>query len=192
MASTTDDAISGIELTDDEHRVVRALIRNKYQAYDSAGDLVLKGKQSMFRTKEEFPFVDAEDNSVFTVTAGGILDVAGDYTLTDDTTGEPVVVLDKNWTWVSTRWKIRDPDTEALIAEIKSKSKLVDFIRDINVIFELIPHKYEITDTDGEHVGDINGQLSLKQKYVVTIDDASDVPKEAVVAAAMVIDALGG
>ncbi|PSQ35467.1 hypothetical protein BRD05_04945, partial [Halobacteriales archaeon QS_9_70_65] len=57
---------------------------------------------------------------------------------------------------------------------------------------ELIPHKYEITDADGGHVGRIEGQLSVRDRYEITIDDASSVPKEAVVAAAMVIDAIQG
>jgi uncharacterized protein YxjI len=54
----------------------------------------------------------------------------------------------------------------------------------------LFPYKYEITDLDGDHVGDISGQLSLRDTYDISIDDASDVPKEAIVAAAMVIDAI--
>jgi hypothetical protein len=34
--------------------------------------------------------------------------------------------------------------------------------------------------------------MSVKDRYEISIDDASDVPKETVVAAAMVIDALQG
>jgi uncharacterized protein YxjI len=170
---------------DDEYRVVQSLVRNKYRAYDAAGDLVLKGKQKMMQMKEEFPFVDADDNPVFTVKAGGILDVAGNYTLTDDTTDKPVVVLDENYTVFTDRWKLRDPETEAIIAEINSKSIL-------GHLFSLYPHEYEITDADGTHVGTIDGQFSLKDEYVVRIDDASTVPKEAIVAAAMVIDAIEG
>jgi uncharacterized protein YxjI len=56
----------------------------------------------------------------------------------------------------------------------------------------IFPHEYEITDQTGDHVGDISGQLSLTDTYDISIDDASDVPKEAIVAAAMVIDAIQG
>jgi len=56
----------------------------------------------------------------------------------------------------------------------------------------IIPHEYEITDQHGDHVGTIEGQISLKDRYEITIDDASDVPKEPIVAAAMVIDAIQG
>lgn len=187
-----DNSITAIDLTGDEYEVVQSLIRNKYAAYDGDGDLVLRGKQKMFKLKEEFPFVDANGDPAFTVKAGGILDIAGDYTLVDDATDEPVVVLDENYTLFADRWKIRDPDTEALIATIESKSTLVSFLRHIHAIFNFVPHAYEIGDSDGDHVGSIDGKFSLKDKYDVTIDDASDVPQEAVVAAAMVIDAIEG
>lgn len=195
MATESKDVLKNIELDDDEYTVVQSAIRNKYKAYDANGDLVLQGKQKMFKLKEEIPFLDSDGEPAFTVKAGGVLDVAGNYALIDDATGEQVVVLDKNWTLISHQWKIRDPNTEALIAEIKSTNNIVEMLRHIpylGAIFSLIPYKYEITDVDGDHVGSIEGQFSLKDKYTVTIDDASDVPKEAIIAAAMVIDAIEG
>lgn len=195
MAVNTEDALKGVELDGDEYTVVQSLIRNKYKAYDANGDLVLQGKQKMFKLKEEFPFLDGDGNPAFTVKAGGILDVAGNYMLVDDVTEEPVVVLDKNWKLFTHKWKIRDPNSEALIATISSTSKLVDVLRHIpyiGIIFQLIPHEYEITDADDTHVGSVEGEFSLKDQYTVTIDDASDIPKEAIVAAAMVIDAIEG
>ena len=190
MTTTTGDVIKGIELTDNNYQVVQSLIRSRYKAFDADENLVLKGKKKHFKIKEEFPFVDADDNPVFTVKAGGILDVAGNYALTDDTTGEPVVVLDQNYTLFTDKWKLRDPDTEAIIAEINSKNTMVAALRHFSDIFAMLPHKYEITDADGDHVGSIDGQFSLKDEYKIIIDDASDVPKEAIVAAAMVIDAI--
>lgn len=187
-----DDVLAGIDFLDDEYTVVQSLIRNKYRAYDSEGNVVLQGKQKMFKLKEEFPFVDGDGNPAFTVKAAGVLDVAGNYVLTDDATGEPVVVLDKNWTFFVDRWKLRDPDTESLIATIESKSKIISALRHLVSIFQFLPHQYEITDAEGDHVGNIDGKFSFKDKYVIRVDDASDVPKEAVIAAAMVIDAIEG
>ncbi len=184
--------IAGLDLPDDQYEVVQGLIRNKYKATDGRGNVVLRGKQKMFKMKEEFPFYDGADNHVMTVTAGGILDVAGDYTITDEATGEPVVVLDAKFTIFGDTWKIRDPDGERLIATIESRSKVADLFRSIHPIFGFIPHKYEITDDQGGHVGSIDGKFSLKDTYVVRIDDASTVPKEAVLAAAMVVDAIEG
>ena len=187
-----DDAFASVDFPDDEYTVVQSFFRNRYRAYDSSGNVVLQGKQKLFKLKEEFPFVDADGEPAFTVKAAGMLDFAGNYVLTDDATGEEVVVLDKNFTFFVDRWVLRDPDTGTEIATIRSKSKVVAALRHLVSIFQFLPHKYEITDADGDHVGVIDGKFSLKDKYVIRVDDASDVPKEAVVAAAMVIDAIEG
>ena len=184
--------IQGIDLTDDSYVVEQSLFRNKYKAMDKAGNVVIRGKQKMFKLKEEFPFVDANDNEVFTVKAGGIVDVAGNYMLTDAQTGEDIVILDNDYSILQDTWKIRDARTEAKIAEINSQGAAVTIARNVVPFGGWIPHKYEITDVDGNHVGNIDGQLSLKDRYEITIDDASSVPKEAVIAAAMVIDAIQG
>ncbi|QSG07588.1 LURP-one-related/scramblase family protein [Halapricum desulfuricans] len=184
--------IEGIDLTDDRYTVVQSLVRNKYRAEDADGDVVLRGKQKMFKMKEEFPFVDSDGNEVFTVKAGGIIDVAGDYILTDARTGEDIVILDNDYSIFQDTWKIRDARDERKLAEINSRGAAVTLARNVVPFGGWIPHKYEITDVDGDHVGNISGQFSLKDTYDITIDDASDVPKEPIVAAAMVIDAIQG
>jgi uncharacterized protein YxjI len=184
--------ISGLELNDDTYEVKQALVRNKYKAMDARGNVVLRGKQELFKMKEQFPFVGPNDQEVFTVEAGGIIDVAGNYTLTDSQTDEPLLVLDNDYSLFRDVWKIRDADDERKLAEITSRGALVTLARNSLPFGGWIPHKYEITDPDGNHVGNIDGQLSLKDEYQITIDDASSVPKEAVVAAAMVIDAIQG
>jgi uncharacterized protein YxjI len=146
----------------------------------------------MLKMKEEFPFVDGDGNEVFNVKASGISDVAGSYTLNDAQTGQEVVILDNDYSLLQDTWKIRDAETEAKIAEINSRGAAVTLARNALPFGGVIPHKYEITDQEDDHVGDISGELSLKDTYDIRIDDASDVPKEAIVAAAMVIDAIQG
>ncbi|QCC58622.1 hypothetical protein NP511_09060 [Natrinema thermotolerans] len=182
--------IRGLELTDDRYTVEQGLVRNKYRALDSDGNTVLKGKQKMLKMKDEFPFVDGEGNEVFTVKAGGILDVAGNYVLTDARTGEDLVVLDNDYSLLQDTWTIRDATTEEKLAAIASRGAMVTLVRNVVPFGELIPHKYEITDQSGAHVGSIDGQLGLRDRYEISIDDASSVPKEPIVAAAMVIDAI--
>jgi uncharacterized protein YxjI len=190
MSVTEAPQLSGIELGDDSYTVVQSLVRNKYRAEDSSGNVVLRGAQKMLKMKEEFPFTDADGNDVFTVKASGIVDVAGNYVLQDAQTGEDVVILDNDYSALQDTWKLRDADTEAKLAEINSRGAAVTLARNVLPFGGVIPHKYEITDADGDHVGDISGQVSLNDTYDISIDDASDVPKEAVVAAAMVIDAI--
>lgn len=184
--------ISGIDLSDDRYTVEQSLVRDKYVASDADGNVVLRGKQKLFRMKEEFPFTDAAGDDAFTVKADGIVDVAGNYVLTDARTGEDLLVLDNDFSVFQDSWTIRNADTGAAIARIDSRGALVTLARRYLPFGELIPHKYEITDADGGHVGTVEGRLSLRDRYEITIDDASDVPREAVVAAAMVIDAIQG
>ncbi|MDF9747433.1 LURP-one-related/scramblase family protein [Natrinema salsiterrestre] len=192
MSETQGYDIRGIELTDDSYTVEQGLVRNKYRALDADGNTVLKGKQKMLKMKEEFPFTDGDGNEVFTVKAGGIIDVAGNYVLSDARTGEDLVILDNDYSLLQDTWTIRDATTEEKLAEINSRGAMVTLARN-NVPFGgWIPHKYEITDQSGAHVGSIDGQFSLRDRYEITIDDASSVPKEPVVAAAMVIDAIQG
>lgn len=183
--------LAGVDLGDDSYTVVQSLVRNKYEATDSAGNVVLRGKQKLLQMREQFPFTDDEGTEVFEVNAGGIVDVAGNYVLTDAQTDEDLVILDNDYSIMRDTWKIRDADTEAKLAEISSRGALVTTARNVIPFGHWIPHKYEITDQDGDHVGSIEGQFSLKDTYEVVVDDASDVPTEPVVAAAMVIDAIG-
>jgi len=181
---------SRISLDDDEYEVKQPAIRNKYVVRDSTGTVVLRGKQKMFKMKEEFPFVTDDDEEVFTVKAGGIMDVAGNYAIRDAETDEEVVVLDEDFSLFVETWTVRDPESGDTLATIESKNKVLEGLRSVISVANLIPNKYEIFDADGGHVGDITGQFSLRDTYTVTIDNAGNVPREAVVAAACVLDAL--
>ena len=187
------DGIRSIDLTDDNYTVEQSLVRNKYKATDRTGQTVIRGKQKMLKMKEEFPFVDPQGNEVFTVKAAGVIDVAGNYAIIDSATGEEVAILDNDYSILQDTWRIRDAQTEAPVAKIESRGAAVTVARNaIPFLGPLIPHKYEITDADGNHVGNIDGQFSFRDRYEISIDDASSVPKETVIAAAMVIDALQG
>ena len=190
MSPTRSYDIEGIELSDDQYTVEQSLIRNKYKALDADGDVVLRGKQELFELKEQFPFIDADGEEVFTVKAGSVIDVAGDYLLTDARTDEDLVVLDNDFSLLQDTWTVRDPDHDSALARIDSRGALVTLARHYVPFGNWIPHKYEITDPEGDHVGTVAGQFSLRDRYEIDIDDASDVPKEPIVAAAMVIDAI--
>ena len=189
-STTTRYDISTVDLDDDRYVVTQSAIRNTYVIRDSADTVVLRGKQKMFKMKEEFPFVTGDDEDAFTVKAGGIMDIAGNYAIRDAGTGEDIVVLDEDLTLFVENWTVRDPETGEALATIRSKSKPLAALRHLVSMANLIPNTYEIFDADSNHVGDIEGQFSLRDTYTVSIDDASTVPNEAVIAAACVLDAL--
>jgi uncharacterized protein YxjI len=178
MATTGGGPIKGIDLSDDEYRVVQSLIRNKYSVYDDEGDLLLKAKQKLFRMKEEFPFTDPEGNVVFR-----------------EATGDPVVILDKNFTLLKHTWEVRDPGNGGLLATIESRGAAVELLRSIpylSIVTSLIPHKYTIEDHEGDALGTIEGQLSMRDTYDISLSNAPADAREALVASAIAIDALEG
>ncbi len=192
MSEPSSPSIDAVDLTGDRYVVEQNLVRNKYRAYDDDGTVVLRGKQKLFRMKEEFPFEAGDGTDAFTVKAGGIVDVAGNYLLSDAQTGEELVVLDNDFSVFQDVWRIRDAATEEILAKITSRGAAITLARNVIPFGEVIPHKYEITDGTGGHVGRIEGEFAIKDRYEIRIDDAGDVPTEAVVASAMVIDAIQG
>lgn len=184
--------IQGIDLSDDSYTVEQSFVRNKYEAMDADGNTVLRGKQKLFKSKEEFPFADADGNEVFTVKAKSVIDIAGDYVLSDSKTGDELVILDNDFSIFQDTWTIRDAEDRSVLAEIDSRGALFTLAREYLPFGQWIPHKYEITDAEGTHVGSIHGHFSVRDRYEITIDDASTVPREPIIAAAMVIDAIQG
>jgi len=193
--ATNDDVIAGIDLTGDEYTVKQHLVLNRYKVFDGDGNHILRAKQKLFKFKEQFPFVDPEGDDVFEINAKGVFDVAGDYVITESATDEPIAVLDKNWTLLTHRWKVRDPDDERLLATIESQGIGVQLLRSlpvVSILGQFIPHEYTIEDPDGDRLGDIEGRLSIRDIYDITIEDTGEAPREALVAAAIAIDALEG
>ncbi|WP_458207023.1 hypothetical protein [Haladaptatus sp. NG-SE-30] len=183
--------IGGVVLSGDRYTVKQSLIRSKYKVYDEAGDLVLKSKKKRFKMKEEFPFFDADGNVVFRVKAKNFLDVAGDYVIVEEGSDDPILVLSKNFTFFHHDWTLKRPDG-TLVAEIASRSALLEALRSVVDVLSFLPHKYSITTPDGESVGQIAGKFSFRDQYDIHIDDAGTIPKTALVVGAIAIDALEG
>jgi uncharacterized protein YxjI len=183
------DLIGGVDLSDDRYVIRQSLVRNKYAVEDGGGDVVLRGKQKMFRMREEFPFTDPNGDVVFRVKAENLFDVAGDYTLVDEASGDAVAVIEKQFTLFKHAYRVRSPDGD-LWATIESESALVMALKSFVGVLGLLPHKYSITGSGGEPMGTIRERFSLRDIFDVEVDDTGDVPREAIVAAACAIDAL--
>ncbi|MFB6159371.1 MAG: LURP-one-related/scramblase family protein [Candidatus Nanohalobium sp.] len=183
-------SINGVELSDNRYTVKQKAVRNAYRVYDSAGKEVLRTKQNLMKMKEEFPFTDPDGNEVFTVKAENLMDIAGDYVLKDAETGEEFAVLSKEFTLLIHRWKIKNSNGEK-IARIESRGKAVGLLRSLSELFQLLPHRYTIEDSEGKHVGTIKGKFRIRDHYEIELEEEVD-RKEAVLAAAITIDALEG
>lgn len=184
-----------LDCSGDEYVVVQPPIGNDHRVEDPVGNVVLEGAQERLVMGEEATFVDGDGRPALTVKAGPVLDFAGDYTVVDERTGEALVLLDPHFSMLTQQWVLRDPESEAVVANIENWSKATSFLRHlpfVGLAFRVLPHGHEITDADGLHVGTIERDFGATTRYVVRIDDDRGVSHEAVVAATMVIHALGG
>lgn len=146
----------------------------------------------MYEEKDEFPFVDADGNVIFTVKASGTWDIAGDYLLTDSHTGEDLILLDNDFSLAQDTWRIRDADDRSLLAEINSRGLLITLGRKFLPFGQWIAHKYEVTDAEGAPVGTIEGRFAIFDQYEIDLTDTSSVPTEPIVIGTIVIDAIQG
>lgn len=85
-----------------------------------------------------------------------------------------------------------DPDGDRVLATISSESALIEALRNISTLFNLLPHTYTIEGPDGEELGAIEGHFSLRDRYTIRLGDTGDAPREGLVAACVAIDALEG
>lgn len=194
-----ENIVKNIDLTDDKYTIKQRFFFNRYHIYDERGDLLLKAKQKLFRLKEEFPFTDSEGNSIFHVKAESMVDAGGDYTLKDEQDDEPIVILDRKYTLFRHRWRLRDPETEELLAKVHSENETVELIRWVGNlipyvpnIFAFIPHSYLVESREGEVLAKLEGRLSIRDIYELKVEETGTVPKEALVAGSIAIDALEG
>jgi len=185
------DVIGGLDLTDDHYVIKQSLIRNKYAIEDGSGQTVLKGKQKLFKMKEDFPFTTPDGETRFRLKAQNLLDVAGSYALVDERTDETFAIIEKEFTFFKHTYDIHSPTGEHW-ARIESESTFVMALKSISDLFGLLPHTYTITGPSGRSMGTIKERFSIRDIYDVTIGDTGEAPREAIVAAACAIDALEG
>lgn len=165
----TEELIKDIDFSDDKYTVKQSFVRNKYAVYNSRDEQILGAKQKLFKMKEEFPFTDPEGNVAFRIMAKRRLDISGDYGIVDEETGKTVSVLSKEFSIFKHKWKIKDPETDGLLATIESRGKIMGALRSLSGLFELIPHRYTIYNADRDQIGEIKGHFSLRDSYTVNI-----------------------
>jgi uncharacterized protein YxjI len=190
--------LSAIDLSGSQYTVEQTgrdkNFRPEYEARDVAGDTIFRTTYKMYEGKDEFPFVDADGTEIGLVKAIDTWDIAGDYLLTDSHTDEELIILDNDLSLLQDTWRLRDVDDRSLLAEINSRGALITIARKLLPAGQGIAHKYDITDSEGNPVGSIEGEFALFDfdQYEITLTDTSSVPTEPVVIAAIVIDAIQG
>lgn len=166
--------------------------RPEYEAKNVTGDTIFHCTHKMYEETDTFPFVGPDGTELCTVEATGSWDIAGDYLLTDDQTGQELVILDNDLSLFQDTWRIRDAQDGSLLAEINSRGTLFTVGRKILPVGQWIGHKFEITDGEDDSVGTIASDFAVFDQYAIAISDPSSVPIGPILTATVVIDAIQG
>lgn len=193
--------VPGIDLDEMSYQLVQAFVLRRYSLKTDDGQEILKARAKWFQLREKIPFTTPDGEEVFRVEADQIWDRAGSYTVTL-ADGTEIFDLDKKFTMLFENWKIRR-DSGKLMAEVKSQSKprtllrksaaVIDAIPFVGAILalplKLIPFSYDVVDSNGEKVAEMNGKISIRDRFDLEIESQS-VPTEALVTALVCVDAI--
>lgn len=198
MTSLQQYELSAVDLSGSQYTVEQTdrdkNFRPEYEARDVTGNTIFRTTYQMYEEKDEFPFIDADGNEICRVKAIDTWNIAGEYLLIDGQTDEELIIFDNDFSLLQDTWRLRDANDRSLLAEINSRGGLITLARKLLPFGQGIAHKYEITDSEGNPVGSIEGEFALFDfdQYEITLSDTSSVPTEAIVAGAIVIDAIQG
>lgn len=185
MGRTTPDA----SLTGDRYTIRKGFVRDRYAVEDGNGDVVLRGRKKPFRLKEQIPFRDARGEKSFTVRAKTMLDVEGEYVLTEPPR-EPIAVLKKDVALMKHRWTVRHPRTEETMLVLDSGSVTIEGVRKLHPALSLIPHRYTITGPGVRRLGTMTEKLGVRSAYDLRLRDRGTVPTKILAASAVAVGVL--
>lgn len=192
-------AISGLDLTDSFYRVKQSFLLKRYSVYDQNGEQVLKARNKILSLKTRIPFrLPGEEEHIFKVESERLMNISNNYNLTQEGEND-LAVIDRKRTILNQVWRVRNPDDNSIAAKIKTASQAVMAVRIIGsrvpllgVLTSIIPHTYEIEDNNGQKIGELEGQLSIRDTYDLKLQDSGSLDREAMIAAVISIDAIEG
>lgn len=200
QASGAGDAIAGLDLTDNYYRVRQQLILSRYSVYDQNDNKILKARNKIFSLKTDIPFsIPGEDEPVFRVLSERLLNISNNYELREEGSDDLLAVIDRKRTLLNQVWRIRDPDDNSIVATIQNDNTMLQFLRTYGGIvplipnfFALIPHTYNVTDVNDQKIGELDGELSIRDEYDLNLKDSGELDRESMIASIIAIDALEG
>lgn len=161
---------------------------------DEAGAPVAFVRQKKLAIREDLRFFadERESDELFRVKARQVVDVGGRYDVTT-AAGERVGVLQRRFaqTLLRTTWVILGPD-EAPVAEVTESSTKRAVLRRVLEMVD-VPLLYHFSIfVEGAQVGEVRRVLTLRDRYVMTLEGDADrrIDRRLAVALLVVLDAL--
>jgi len=179
--------IRRLALTDDNYHITRSVRGDDYSVTHDDTELLAANLAELKDGRLTFTHAGTP---VFQVERSTIDDSTG-YVIVDNETDTEAVAITRPDRTLSGSWEVREPETRALIAVIHSTDPLVNVAKAVTSFGKFREHGYNIVDSENTNIGTIAARHDFPAlTHHVHIEDASTVPKEAVVAATLAFDAL--
>ena len=193
-------AIPGLDLSDSYYKIRQQLFLTRYSVYDQNDEKVLKAKSKILSLKTNIPFLRPEDEEpIFRVVSERLPNISNNYEVRNEQSDDILAILDRKRTLLNQVWRIRDPDDNSIVATIKNDNTMLQFLRTYGGIvplipnfFALIPHTYNVIDVNDQKIGQLEGELSIRDEYDLNLQDSGQLDRESMVASIIAIDALEG
>lgn len=192
-------SIPGLDLTDSFYKIKQSFILRRYSVFDQNNEKVLKARNKILSIKTKIPFkIPGEEEHLFKVESERLFNISNNYNL-EKQDGSKLAVIDRKRTIFNQVWRVRDPQDNSIAAKIKTASQAVMAVRILGsripllgILTSIIPHTYEIEDNNGQKIGELEGEVSIRDKYDLKLQDSGDLDRESMVAAVISIDAIEG
>lgn len=200
QASGSDGSIPDLDLTDSYYKIRQRLLLRRYSVYDQNNNKVLKAKKKLLSLKTDIPFSKPEgEEPIFRVISERLLNLSKNFEVKNEQNDETLAVLHRKRTLLNQVWRIRDPDDNSTVATIQNDNTMLQFLRTyggmiplVPNLFALIPHTYNVTDINDQKIGQLEGQLSIRDIYELNLQDSGQLDRESMIASIIAIDALEG
>ncbi|PSH02280.1 MAG: hypothetical protein BRC26_01355 [Nanohaloarchaea archaeon QH_8_44_6] len=192
---------SGLDLTDSYYRIRQHLLLKRYSIYDENDNKVLKAKKKIFSIKTNIPFFKPEDGEdpVFRVISSRFPNISNNFKVRDEQKDDVMAVLDRKRTLLNQVWRIRDPQDKSIVATVYNESTMLQLLRSyggmipvIPNVFALIPHTYSVDDVSDNQIGELEGELSIRDEYDLNLNDSGQLERRDMISSIIAIDALEG
>ncbi|AOV94837.1 hypothetical protein AQV86_02830 [Nanohaloarchaea archaeon SG9] len=192
---------SGLDLTDSYYRIRQHILLKRYGIYDKNDKKVLKAKKKILSIKTNIPFFKPENGEepVFRVISSRFPNISNNYKVRDEQKDDVMAVLDRKRTLLNQVWRIRDPQDKSIVATVYNESTMLQLLRSYGGIipllpnvFALIPHTYSVDDVSDNQIGELEGELSIRDEYDLNLHDSGQLERRDMISSIIAIDALEG
>ena len=169
-----------VDLSDDKYVVKRAIGRSRWRVENSEGRELVRSERKWLDLGTSGNWETPEGEPVFGLRLDSDDGRVARYVLAEFPSGEPIAILERQFSYLVHEWKIRHPETDDVEATVTSRGSGAMLVRSIPVVrffARIVPVKYTVEASDGTLLGTVTSRPSLGDTYTITIHRTGDIPR---------------